>query len=323
MSVCDICGGDFLPKTYEVREMMLGFRDTFTYGECGACGSLQLLDVPDDLARYYPIDYYSMRPRPEPGAVVRVAIRLRAEAAAKGLGRLAKVIGAGHPPPLWSGWLSTAEVSRSDAICDIGCGSGEGLVHFKRQGFRNLTGADAFIPATTEKEGIRILKATPFEVPGTYDFVMLNHSFEHMPDPRGTLLALRRLLNPRGTLMLRLPVAGCFAWRSYGVNWVSLDAPRHLYIPSRNGLVELAARCGLDVHRLVYDSGPEQFWRSEQYALDIPLFDERSYEVSRSAAPFTRLQMANWKAQSTRLNEDADGDTAAFYFRPAEDTAAR
>ena len=38
--------------------MMFGTREPFEYLECGQCGTLQLIDVPD-LARHYPIEYFS------------------------------------------------------------------------------------------------------------------------------------------------------------------------------------------------------------------------------------------------------------------------
>ena len=38
---------------------MFGTRESFTYLQCGGCGTVQLLDVPADLAPHYPPDYYS------------------------------------------------------------------------------------------------------------------------------------------------------------------------------------------------------------------------------------------------------------------------
>ncbi len=315
-SECDICGGT-IARIHRVREMMLGLRESFTYGECADCGSLQLLDAPADLSRYYPPDYYSMVSRTQGSWVVRLAKRVRAEAAARGHDRVARLVGLGYAPPLWATWLRVAGVSRADAICDIGCGSGDWLVNLKHQGFRNITGADAFIPRSTEKHGVVIHKATPAELVGQYDFIMLNHSFEHMAGPLGTLRALAALLQPAGSLMLRVPIAGCFAWREYGSDWVSIDAPRHLYVPSERGLTDLAERCGFEIYHVQYDSTADQFWRSEQYRDDIPLFDRRSYQLDRASPRFTREQMRTWSARAEALNTERDGDTAAFFLRLA------
>lgn len=303
-----------MASVHIVREMMMGTREKFRYGECGQCASLQLLDVPEDLVRYYPPDYYSLSGRRRGSPVIRLAKRVRGEAAMRGHARLARVIGLGGPVPEWPMWLRNAQVNRSAAICDIGCGNGDMLLDLKDQGFTNLTGADAFIPETVNREGIPIYKATPSEVPGRYDFVMLNHAFEHMPAPRETLHALRRLVKPTGALMLRLPVADSAAWREYGVHWFAIDAPRHLYVPSRRGLSELATDCGLIVERVVDDSAPWQWWRSDQYRRDIGLYEPQSYQVNKSA--YSRIQMAAWRQRTAEVNARGEGDTAAFFLRP-------
>ncbi len=52
MPTCRICGetGDF-PR-YQVREMMFGFRDTFSYHQCTVCGCLQIDQIPSDMQRF-------------------------------------------------------------------------------------------------------------------------------------------------------------------------------------------------------------------------------------------------------------------------------
>ena len=59
-AVCNNVEGNFL---HEVR-VMFGSRDPFTYTECGHCGCLWLVDVPADMAKYYPTEYYSLSSRP-------------------------------------------------------------------------------------------------------------------------------------------------------------------------------------------------------------------------------------------------------------------
>src|SRR5713226_2510545 len=55
--------------------MMLGFRDVFQYLECEACGCLQLLNPPRDMAQYYPSDYTAFCAHERPTAVVPQRIR--------------------------------------------------------------------------------------------------------------------------------------------------------------------------------------------------------------------------------------------------------
>jgi SAM-dependent methyltransferase len=221
----------------------------------------------------------------------------------------------GHAPPAWATWLRRAGMTRANSICDVGCGRGDQLVRLKYQGFKRLTGADAYIPETITRDGITIHKATPAELNGSYDFVILNHSFEHMPDPPGTLATLGKLVNPGGCLMIRIPVAGSEAWQRYGVDWVQLDPPRHLFVPSEAGFRSLAAKCGLKVVDLFYDSTNFQFWGSEQIQRDIPLFDPRSYSVDPAASPFTPNQIRTWDRRAAEVNDAGTGDAAAFFLR--------
>ena len=316
VTACPLCGAG-LGAEHRVREMMLGLRHQFRLRSCSGCASLVLIDPPSDLGPYYPSDYYSLRPRPRAGRVVRLAKRLRAEFAVRGHRRLARAFGLGAPLPGWAMWLEVAGLDRSASICDIGCGQGDGLIDLLDNGFTDLVGADPFIAATTRREGVLIHEALVEDVPGTYDLVTFNHSFEHVPDPLPTLRHARKLLAPGGTLMLRTPVAGCWAWRHYGTDWVALDAPRHAFIPSMAGLRAAAAAAELEIYAAVYDSTDMQFWRSEQYRLDIPLFDPASHQVDPSGSRYSRKSIRLWRREAERLNEARDGDTVAVFLRRA------
>lgn len=315
--LCDACGGP-LGQVHLAAEMMFGTREAFRYGECTACGSLQLLDPPGDLSAYYPPDYYSLADDRE-GLVVRAARRVRAETAVRGMPRTSRLLGAGRRPPQWPAWLEIAGIDRSARILDIGSGSGATLLALRSEGFTDLTGTDAFIEAPITRSGITIHRATPQELSGVYDMVMLNHSFEHMPDPLGTLQAIRRLVRRGGTVMLRIPVAGAFAWRHYGVDWVALDPPRHLYLLTPDGVGALAERAHMEVVGTVFDSTAFQFWGSEQYRMGIPLVAPTSHHVDPSASPFSRRQIAAWERRADDLNAAQDGDEAAFFLRAAVD----
>src|SRR5260370_13484961 len=60
---CKICKGSETNGSYEAREMMFGLRTRFHYAQCANCGSLWLMDPPDDFGAYYPNGYYSFATR--------------------------------------------------------------------------------------------------------------------------------------------------------------------------------------------------------------------------------------------------------------------
>ena len=57
--ICRVCGNSENNKIFNLKEMMFGFRDKFTYVECLKCGCLQIVEIPNNIEKYYPSNYYS------------------------------------------------------------------------------------------------------------------------------------------------------------------------------------------------------------------------------------------------------------------------
>jgi len=328
---CRICGNLDGNQSHRPREMQFGMREEFEYLECGRCGCLQIARIPEDLRRYYPESFGSFQPlddRPPPAwrAWLRRRRSLHELGKHAALGWLARRwLGRprariwGRPDPLR--WLRRCGADLGARILDIGCGTGSLLLELRDDGFTQLTGVDPLIPhALDYAGGVRIHAKALAEVPGAFDLLMMHHAFEHVPDPEATLREIRERLVPGGWAVLRIPVADCHAWRHYGVDWVQLDAPRHLHIHTRKSMEQLARRAGLELVESECDSFEVQFWGSEQYRRDIPLMDPRSHLLSKQDSPFEREQIQAWKTQSAELNARADGDSACFYLRRPEGT---
>jgi SAM-dependent methyltransferase len=192
------------------------------------------------------------------------------------------------------------------------------LLELRGQGFRNLTGADAFIPDTIRyPNGVTIHKRQLEDLDGTFDFIMLHHSFEHMSRPLEVLERIYQLLARGGTVLLRIPLVDSLAWHTYGTDWVQLDAPRHLFLHTKASIAVLASRSGFTITAIRYDASAFQFWGSEQYARDIPLRSPRSYAERPAASIFSAAQIADFDRRARELNEAGDGDQAGFYLRRA------
>ncbi len=307
---CRFCGGTRGHRSHVVLEMMFGLREPFEYLECGTCGSLRIKTVPQDLERHYPSRYYAFS-EDSHGALYRLARRARDRYAFSGRGILGRALASVRRRPPYLAWLRKLGITYESSILDVGCGGGVLVSSLADAGF-TVTGIDAFIDAPkTLSNGRRILRQSLEQTVDRYDAVMLHHSLEHMRDPAAAFGHLRRLVNPGGTVLIRTPLVGQRAWRQYGVNWVGLDAPRHLYIPSRDGMLRLAAAHGFAVGDVVFDSTSSQFWASELYSLGIPLHG------SSPASHFSRSELARFEAETRRANAEEDGDQACFYLRPA------
>ncbi len=312
---CVVCDGD-TSEVFEVREMMFGFRDKFTYSKCGQCGVLQLLDLPDSLSRYYPGDYYSMNMLVQSSWLKAYFKKLRGRFLfadnAFWPGKLAtQLFGA----PEYVDYMKPFALDFDDKILDVGCGSGELLIEMSASGFRDLTGVDAFVEnSRTYENGVKIVRGTVNDLYDTFDAVMLHHAFEHMGDPLKVLRDVKERLVDSGKLLIRTPVVS-EAWEKYGVHWVQIDAPRHLFIHTEDSIKLLANEAGFVIEKIVYDSSSFQFWASEQYQRDIPLNDNRSYSKNIAKSIFTKSEIAKFEIEAERLNKLERGDQACFYMR--------
>ena len=316
---CRICGNERDNRSHYPREMMFGRDETFEYLECSSCGCLQIAAIPQNLDAYYPAQYYSYR-APKEKRVPRFLRRLRANRTRALLGKanpagslLAKLSKRSEH----FDWFARAGLSLDSRILDVGCGSGGLILKLQREGFTSLLGADPFVERDLDYgNGVRVLKKPIGELSGRFDFVMLHHSFEHMPDSLGALRELNALVAPGGMLLLRIPVADSYARRKYGLNWVAWDAPRHLYLHTVRSLHVAAAATGFAVAEVTYDSSRSQFVGSELYLRGITFNEQNPYHAGKSRAAFSAEEWAEFELAARRLNAARDGDTACFYLKP-------
>lgn len=321
-TVCRICNNPSQNALHKAREMMFGLRHEFDYLECSVCGTLQICEVPD-LSFYYSKDYYSLQQVDE--NFLKISLFRRAAARFIAL-YFQKKIGFGgeffikkypdlavlFPDSLKQSFLNLDFKSR---ILDFGCGTGQLLKNLSIFGFQHLLGADAFIERDIiYPNGLKIYKKSLEELEPAFDFIMLHHSFEHLPDPPESLRKIFNLLRKDRFCLIRIPVKN-YAWEKYGVNWFQLDAPRHLFLYTEQSFCHLAESAGFEVFKIIYDSEVYQFYLSEQYARDISMFDERAFRGDFAKSIFTAEQMSEWERQTEILNREKRGDQACFYLR--------
>jgi SAM-dependent methyltransferase len=201
-------------------------------------------------------------------------------------------------------------------VLDVGCGRGQLLSILHRAGFRRLSGIDPLLPADVEVlPGLVVQRLTLDALQGQFDLIMLHHVFEHLENGPGTLSSCRRLLQPGGKILLRIPTAECVAWERYRENWAQLDAPRHLFLHTRASLAIVARQAGLNVQRCWCDASAFQFWASELYRAGIPLCDAEG-RLALPANHFTREQLRQFESESRAANAAGRGDQIAAVLSP-------
>lgn len=220
--LCDAPTTPLLTATDRNREI---HGATFSYRRCSQCRTAQLVDVPDDIARYYAGDYHGM-----PSAAElrdRVDFEL-------------------HKIELLRAHVDTGR------LVEIGPSFGAFAMAAREAGF-DVTGIEMDSACCAHLEqtiGVRAIQsATPEEVlprlPPSRVIAMW-HVFEHIAYPQRVLTAAAANLEPGGVLVIAVPNPQALGFRVLGKRWAHLDAPRHLTLLPLATLVEHARGLGLE-----------------------------------------------------------------------------
>lgn len=313
MTCCKICGSsDYSIHTAKERHFKIG--DIFIYLECLDCKCLQIASFPEDMRRYYPDSYYSLRKGKEYKSILS-KFRLvpyyfslfRRNLIEQGLHKL---FGSTRFDLLYE-----TGISKSSRILDVGCGNGyKYLYALKEFGFANTMGCDPFInEPITYANGLRIEKSDILHIGGTWDLIMYHHSFEHVPNPHENLSRVSQLLSPNGICLIRIPTVSSFAWDKYKTCWYQLDAPRHFYLHSIESMRYLAEQHGMLLKEIMFDSNHKQFTNSDKYVQGESMIDDQQRGLLR----FIKRKVKRFANQrkATGLNKAGRGDQAAFILQ--------
>ena len=301
--VCRLCGRTTSGRVFPVASRRaLPERVCFRYGECGLCESLTLLDGIDP-SDYYGDGYERLAPRSTDIAhqwfrsVIGSAFRrARSIEPLSGRGLLDRFA------PSWYGWFRGVRLTRRTPILDVGCGNGALLFHLQSFGFENLLGIDPFLLSAHVEPGLRLERLHLDQVSGRFTIISFNHSLEHVDDPGALLELARSRLEPDGAIVVQVPITGGAAWRRYRDNLVSLDAPLHRFIPTPEGIAQLARRHQLGVARWNGATTPYYYRWSELVRIGAP--------CDRIVSDDARRQ--RWANKMARRERGSDAAQASF-----------
>lgn len=248
---CPLCESPRQREVYVTRDRHYGIEGSFRIARCLDCTLMFLNPMFSDqeLAAFYPDDYYAYQDHFASHPVKEAIKRL-----------LGLTIGTRDP-----------QFARPGNILDVGCGSGWFLRRMRDQGWKTF-GVEVSPSAARvgrEKGGLDIFCGT---LPGArfpadfFDYVRLNHSFEHIATPHETLDEIQRILKVDGKLMIGVPNVDSLNARLFRQYWWYLGVPVHTYTYSVRTLSRLLAKHQFAVEKVTYNAdfsgilGSFQIW---------------------------------------------------------------
>jgi SAM-dependent methyltransferase len=233
-AICPVCGSgltatfrtDVVDNEYFVRP-----ERAFVERLCEACRSEFLYPRPDEseLPPFYPADYHAYNENHS--SVTKWLVEARARSRARFYRRL---LG-----------------DRPGHLFDVGTGDCRHFDELRRHLDLECAGVEIQpdIAAKGRARGYEVIEGTLESADlgdhlGRYDVVSMNHVLEHVVQPALVVERARDLLRPGGHVIGQLPTVTSWEHEIFGRNWGGYHFPRHLQVPSRQGLRTLLAGAG-------------------------------------------------------------------------------
>lgn len=314
---CKICGDSRKTESYALRDCTFGQEGEFTYFQCKDCGSLQIEEIPGNLSFYQsPEELTKARPRIHRNPIKRFRRQRQCKKALNSETDLGTITTDRRLPERLI-WMSEANVRIESRVLDLFSGSGRLLMHLHRDGLRNLTGTDSRLSETIQHpNGVTVFNKRLDQMEGKYDFIMMHHFLQRLHDQEESLKHVRRLLSDDGRVLIRMPLVDSFAFRTYGPDWVQINAPRNVVLHSRKSMEVLCEKVGFAVTKVRCDSTEFQFYGSEQYRYGICSRSPESWLMDPEKSIFDQPIIDDYRSRALELNQAQDGDQACFYLEP-------
>jgi SAM-dependent methyltransferase len=241
---CPLCGGREFVSRLRARDYHYGNSGEYTQSECRQC-TLAFLDPmleQAELAAFYPRDYYAFADRIE---AAKPNHTLKA--------KIWKLVGPRDHV------TRDPEFEKPGTMLDIGCGAGGFIIQMRDKGW-DVKGVEPNVAAADygrNKKGLDIFPGLVMDArfpDESFDYVRMNHSFEHMEHPNQTLDEVYRILAPNGKLMIGVPNRDSFNARLFGRFWFHLALPLHAFSYSVQTAQRMLQKHDFKVERVVFNT---------------------------------------------------------------------
>jgi len=228
---CAICKIDTFKNLFKFSDYLSG--DIFYLEKCSNCGVVRTKDIEsvDQLAHYYPEDYFGARKSYVDAFINNIRVK--------------KIT-----------TLSNFSNIHSKKILDIGCGTGDFLLSMKRKGWE-IYGTEISQSRIEElqKKDIPVCDESKNECnyeENFFNIITAWHVLEHVIDPKNLLVKMHSFLKDDGKIIIEVPNFGSWQARSTRSFWFHIDAPRHIYHFTREGLRQLFNETGFEIEKISF-----------------------------------------------------------------------
>ena len=175
-------------------------------------------------------------------------------------------------------------------ILDIGAGTGEFLSVAQNDGWDTI-GVEPSDKAKTiaKSKGVSFVEKTSELDSHTFDVITMWHVLEHVPNLDEQIKELKRLLKPKGTLIVAVPNFKSFDAKYYGNFWAAYDVPIHFWHFSKTAIQKLFEKEKMKLENVL----PMKF---DSFYVSLLSEKYKTGKMNYIKAFYIGLQ-SNWKAK--------------------------
>ncbi|GAA4802251.1 class I SAM-dependent methyltransferase [Litoribaculum gwangyangense] len=139
-------------------------------------------------------------------------------------------------------------------LLDIGCGTGDFLLtaqqnNWKVLGIEPNEQAKKIANSKTNNAVYNVDQLSKLDE-FSFDVITLWHVLEHLPNLEDQLKVFKKLLKPKGTLIIAVPNYNSFDAKHYKNFWAAYDVPRHLWHFNKKSISKLVSKQYMEIHNI-------------------------------------------------------------------------